>query len=106
MKNPTSTDNALAGHSTQNSDAIITDTECQHQRDAIIRALYRESRNTFEFRAIGITSAAPRIKELRDAGWDIRTSRETATDMAGVKHSGIARYSLHGFIERVVGGVV
>jgi hypothetical protein len=105
MKNPTNTDNALAGHSTQNSDAIITDTECQYQRDAIIRALYRESRNTFEFREMGITAAAPRIKELRDAGWDIRTSRETATDMANVKHYGIARYSLHGFIESKGGAV-
>jgi hypothetical protein len=98
MKTPHS-DKPNKAQTNQNSDAIITDTECQYQRDAIIRALYRESRNTFEFRAIGITSAAPRIKELRDAGWDIRTSRETATDTAGVKHYGIARYSLHGFIE-------
>jgi hypothetical protein len=103
MKTP---NNTKASSGEQNSNAIITDTESQHQRDAIIRALYRESRNTFEFREMGITAAAPRIKELRDAGWDIRTSRETATDMAGVKHYGIARYSLHGFIERVVGGVV
>jgi hypothetical protein len=54
---------------------------------------------------MGITAAAPRIKELRDAGWDIRTSRETATDMANVKHYGIARYSLHGFIESKGGAV-
>jgi hypothetical protein len=89
----------------QNSTAIIADTSNEHQRDAIIRALFRESRNTFEFREMGITAAAPRIKELRDAGWDIRTSRETATDTAGVKHHGIARYSLHGFIESKGGAV-
>jgi hypothetical protein len=104
MKTPHS-DKPNKAQTNQNSDAIIADTESQHQRDAIIRALFRESRNTFEFRAIGITSAAPRIKELRDAGWDIRTSRETATDTAGVKHHGIARYSLHGFIESKGGAV-
>jgi hypothetical protein len=104
MKTPHS-DKPNKAQTNQNSDAIITDTESQHQRDAIIRALFHESRNTFEFRAIGITSAAPRIKELRDAGWDIRTSRETATDTAGVKHHGIARYSLHGFIESKGGAV-
>jgi hypothetical protein len=90
---------------TETSEHIITDTTSKTQRDAIIRVLYRESRNTLEFRAMGIASPAPRIKELRDAGWDIRDARETATDTAGVEHHGIARYSLHGFIESKGGAV-
>ena len=86
--------NPITESALHNRKAIITDTSTQTQYDAIIRALFRESRNTFEFRAMGITSAAPRIKELRDVGWDIRSIRESAIDSAGVKHHGIARYYL------------
>ncbi len=78
----------------QNSNAIVTDTSNQKQRDAILKMLAVGSVNTLEFRAVGIASPAPRIKELREAGWRIHSTRETATDSAGVKHRRIARYWL------------
>jgi hypothetical protein len=84
----------LTAPTNQNSTAIVTDTSNQKQRDAILKMLAHGSVNTLEFRAVGLCSPAPRIKELREAGWRIHSTRETATDSAGVKHHGIARYWL------------
>lgn len=93
MKTPHS-DKPNEAQINQNSPAIVTETEGQKQRDAILKMLAHGSVNTLEFRAVGIASPAPRIKELREAGWRIHSTRETATDSAGVKHHGIARYWL------------
>ncbi len=93
MKTPNSAKPNQA-QTNQNSTAIVTETEGQKQRDAILKMLSHGSVNTLEFRAVGIASPAPRIKELREAGWRIHSTRETATDSVGVKHHGIARYWL------------
>ncbi len=99
MKTPHS-DKPNEAQTNQNSTAILTETDSQKQCDAILKMLAVGSVNTLEFRAVGIASPAPRIKELREAGWRIHSTRETATDSAGVKHHGIARYWLS------VGGAV
>ncbi|MGY4700463.1 helix-turn-helix domain-containing protein [Avibacterium paragallinarum] len=44
---------------------------------------------------MGICSPAPRIMELRAKGYDISTSKQDEIDHAGVKHRGIAVYTLH-----------
>lgn len=75
--------------------AIAMTNTCTHkQRDAILKMLAHSSLNTLEFRSAGIDSPAPRILKLREAGWNIKSTREIASDSAVVKHRGIARYWL------------
>lgn len=53
--------------------------------------------NTLEFRQRGAISPAPRIRELREAGFDIFASDEDVPahlSPDGVAHEGIARYRL------------
>ncbi|UXN34633.1 helix-turn-helix domain-containing protein [Avibacterium paragallinarum] len=73
----------------------LTDTSRQTQQIAIIQRLKQGSCSTLEFRAMGICSPAPRIMELRAKGYDISTSKQDEIDHAGVKHKGIAVYTLH-----------
>ncbi|MFU2048122.1 helix-turn-helix domain-containing protein [Avibacterium gallinarum] len=73
----------------------ITDTSRHTQRMAMLARLRQGSCSTLEFRAMGICSPAPRIMELRAKGYDISTSKQDEIDHAGVKHKGIAVYTLH-----------
>lgn len=73
----------------------ITDTSRNTQRLAILNRLKQGACSTLEFRAMGICSPAPRIMELRAQGYDISTSKKNEIDHAGVKHNGIAVYTLH-----------
>ncbi|RZN59108.1 helix-turn-helix domain-containing protein [Avibacterium paragallinarum] len=73
----------------------LTNTSRQTQQIAIIQRLKKGSCSTLEFRAMGICSPAPRIMELRAKGYDISTSKQDEIDHAGVKHKGIAVYTLH-----------
>lgn len=53
--------------------------------------------NTLEFRQRGAISPAPRILELRDAGFEILATEEDVPahlSPDGVTHEGIARYRL------------
>lgn len=72
-----------------------TDTSRHTQRMAMLARLRQGSCSTLEFRAMGICSPAPRIMELRAKGCDISTSKQNEIDHAGVKHKGIAVYTLH-----------
>ncbi|MFZ7224638.1 helix-turn-helix domain-containing protein [Avibacterium avium] len=73
----------------------ITDTSRHTQRMAMLARLRQSSCSTLEFRAMGICSPAPRIMELRAKGYDISTTKQDEIDHAGVKHRGIAVYTLH-----------
>ncbi|NBI13755.1 hypothetical protein GVX81_09080 [[Haemophilus] felis] len=65
----------------------IKDTSTATQRQEIIKALRLGSKSTIQFREeMGICSPAPRVKELRERGFDISTSYRQETDTAGVKH--------------------
>ncbi|MGY6773439.1 helix-turn-helix domain-containing protein [Gallibacterium sp. ZY190522] len=73
----------------------ISNTSLHTQRIAILNRLKTGSCSTLEFRAMGICSPAPRIMELRSKGYDISTTTRDEVDHAGVKHKGIAVYTLH-----------
>ncbi|WP_336368692.1 helix-turn-helix domain-containing protein [Avibacterium paragallinarum] len=73
----------------------LTDTSRHTQRMAMLARLRQGSCSTLEFRAMGICSPAPRIMELRAKGHNISTSKQDEIDHAGVKHKGIAVYTLH-----------
>lgn len=76
---------------------IVTDTSAKTQRDLIMSTLNKHgSATTIDFRAMGIMSPAPRIMELKKAGFDIVATLEYSYDHAGVKHSRVARYWLKG----------
>lgn len=73
----------------------IIDNSTRGQRGRIKGCLLERPHNTLELRAVyGICSPAARIKELRNAGYEISTHFITATDQAGVTHKGIAVYTL------------
>jgi hypothetical protein len=58
--------------------------------------LNNDSATTQDFRNVGVYSPAPRIKELRDQGINIKTAFVSVVDHAGVQHHGVARYFLKG----------
>ena len=72
----------------------IQDNSAATQRAMIKACLRQRPYSTLEFRALGICSPAPRIKELRKFGYEISTGTRTETDHAGVIHKGIAVYTL------------
>lgn len=72
----------------------LTANSAASQRAKIKACLRDRAHSTLEFRAMGICSPAPRIKELRKLGYDISTTTRTETDHAGVIHKGIAVYTL------------
>lgn len=63
------------------------------QVKAVLELLRVKPRTTCEFRRLGILSPAPRIKELREAGYTILTYK-TAVNEAGYIHHNIAKYVL------------
>ena len=72
----------------------LTNTSTASQR-ALVKALLRERpHSTLEFRAKGICAPAPRIKELKNRGFEIVTSFRSEVDHVGIKHNGIAVYTL------------
>jgi hypothetical protein len=71
------------------------DTSAATQCSQILAHLKRmPSINTLEFRYLGFISPAPRIKELKERGHNIKSTRETITTDDGRTHSCIARYYL------------
>lgn len=72
----------------------LANTSTTSQR-ALIKALLRQRpHSTLEFRAKGICAPAPRIKELKNRGFEIVTSFRSEVDHVGIKHNGIAVYTL------------
>jgi hypothetical protein len=70
-----------------------THTAAQEQRT--LAALMAGSANTIELRHLhNVMQPAARVKSLREQGHTIRTIRETAPDLEGRPHRGVARYVL------------
>jgi hypothetical protein len=71
-------------------------TNCTaNQRQFILTHLKdNDSATTQDFRDLGIYAPAPRVKELRELGINIKTSLERVIDHAGIEHERVARYYL------------
>lgn len=70
-----------------------TSTTAQEQRT--LEVLTVGSANTIELRHLhNVMQPAARVKSLREQGHIIHTVRETATDLEGRPHRGVARYVL------------
>jgi len=67
------------------------------QRNKLLRYIRDHgSINTFQAREIGCMSPAPRVMELRAQGFNIVANYMTIEDKDGVKHKGVAVYTLDG----------
>jgi hypothetical protein len=70
-----------------------TSTAAQEKRT--LEALMEASANTIELRHLhNVMQPAARVKSLREQGHIIHTIRETALDLEGRAHRGVARYVL------------
>jgi hypothetical protein len=81
----------------QVSSALINskDTSAATQRNQILTHLKTTpSLNTLELRELGFISPAPRILELKERGYNIKSIREDVRTPDGRLHRGIARYYL------------
>lgn len=73
----------------------INDTSTSAQRALLLERLRLNSVDTFTARRdLNLMMPAARIKELRDAGHNIKTQRITETDLHGQRHDGVALYYL------------
>ena len=67
------------------------------QRNKLLRYIRDHgSINTFQAREVGCMSPAPRVMELRAQGCNIVANYMTIEDKEGVKHKGVAVYTLDG----------
>lgn len=73
---------------------VLKDNSKATQRRTILKVLRERSASTFDFRQMGIVSPAPRIKELREQGYQIETTRIRSLDHTGQPHGGVALYRL------------
>jgi len=72
-------------------------TSTANQRAFILAHLeVNNSATTLDFRNAGIMAPAARIKELKEAGYNISKTLEDQFDHVGVKHGRVARYFLQG----------
>lgn len=70
-------------------------TSASAQRARLLARLRLEPVDTFTARdEMNLMMPAARIKELRNAGHNIKTQRITKTDQHGRKHDGVALYYL------------
>jgi len=73
------------------------DTSAANQRAFILAYLAQNnSATTLDLRDAGIMAPAARIKELKEAGYEISKLLENQFDHVGVKHGRVARYFLQG----------
>ncbi|MCC2615919.1 helix-turn-helix domain-containing protein [Aestuariibacter halophilus] len=71
------------------------DTSAETQRQQILSHLRKkQSINTLEFRQLGFMSPAPRIFELKQLGYTIRSVMEDVITPDGRMHRRVARYYL------------
>lgn len=81
--------------SNQDTSFISSSTKA-HQRAVVLAALRVGPVSTLDAReSLGVLGIAPRILELRRAGFDIRTERVRQVDSFGAMHT-VARYVLEG----------
>lgn len=75
--------------------SAVNDTSRAAQRQRLEARLKKGPADTLTLRLEeNILAPAPRVKELRDSGYEILTTRITLTDERGRMHRGIALYSL------------
>lgn len=75
----------------------ITDTSATAQRKRLLAHLRHEAIDTITARShLNIMMPAARVKELREAGHNIRTVQVDRYDDQGRKHRRVAVYSLNG----------
>ena len=99
MKKGTSSpkEKAPSSEISQDNYTMPKDTNTAKQQDLILKLLESHKQlTTFDFRELGICSPQPRIKELRDKGYPIASTRITCFDHVGVEHSNVALYWLKG----------
>lgn len=74
----------------------ISNTSASAQRKRMLDALQKLGAvNTLYARdCLNVMAPAPRIKELREQGYQIRTDRICINDRNGFKHENVARYVL------------
>lgn len=71
----------------------IADTSCKAQQARILARLHDGPVDTVELReAYNIMQPAARIKELREAGYNIKTHLRDLYDTQGRRHSRVALY--------------
>lgn len=88
-------DKKKAAEAAPKTDSTANDTSASWQRARVIQALRTGPKTTVELREEwGIMSPAPRIFELRNAGHVIVNVPVSAFTADGVKHTGVARYTL------------
>jgi len=69
----------------------------ESQRNKLLRYIREHgSINTFQAREIGCMSPAPRVMELKKKGCNIVANYMPIEDKDGVKHNGVATYTLDG----------
>ncbi|QEH09133.1 helix-turn-helix domain-containing protein [Histophilus somni] len=73
---------------------VLKDNSKATQCRTILKVLRERSSSTFDFRQMGIVSPAQRIKELREKGYQIETTRINSIDHTVQPHGGIALYQL------------
>lgn len=71
-------------------------TAVEQQHETILAALRRRPHTTQDLRERGVFQVSARIKELREMGHKISTSRVTIVDRWGFAHPRAALYSLAG----------
>ena len=72
----------------------LLDNSVETQRRFILQVLRERKASTFDFRQMGVASPAPRIKELRDRGYQIDTKLIDSLDHTGRLHKNVALYTL------------
>lgn len=84
-----------AAEAAQKSRNTANDTSASWLRASVIQALRTGPKTTVELREQwGVMSPAPRILELREIGHIIVKVPVTAFTADGIKHTGVARYTL------------
>ncbi|MFL9885221.1 helix-turn-helix domain-containing protein [Paraburkholderia agricolaris] len=64
------------------------------QRARALAMLQLAPRTTYDFRTVGVSHPAARIRELIEIGYRIEVDRIDCADGAGFFHRGVARYRL------------
>jgi hypothetical protein len=88
------TKGASNSHTKTQTQFSAKSTASEAQRDRILEALTLRPQTTIDLRKMGALQSASRIKELRELGHEISTTRVTLVDVDGFTHVGCALYSL------------
>ncbi|MDO9050016.1 MAG: helix-turn-helix domain-containing protein [Methylotenera sp.] len=87
----------LACEANPNKPLNPNNTSINNQHQIILDALVGSPQSTIDLRHVyGIMQPAPRIKELRDMGYQIDTVRIDEHTPDNINHKGVAKYVLLG----------